>query len=62
MLIMALFIELITLKFVCDNTGNWGSVAREIILPELHNIGLIHLLVRGYACTVPRTQGSQEVS
>lgn len=59
---MAVFIKLITLKFVCDNAGNWGSVAREIIPPELHNVGLIHLLVHGYACTVPRAQRNQEVS
>jgi hypothetical protein len=34
----------------------------EIIPPELYNVGLIHLLVRGYTGTVPRVQSSQEVS
>jgi hypothetical protein len=62
MLIMPIFIKLMTLKYICDNAGNRGSVAREIILPELHNVGLIHLLVHGYAGTVTRVQSSQEVS
>jgi hypothetical protein len=53
MLIMVVFIKLMTLKYVCDNAGKRGSVAREITLPELRNIGLIHLLVHGYAGTVP---------
>ena len=50
---MAVFIKLMTLKYVSDNAVNRGSVAREIILPALHNVGLIHLLVHGYAGTVP---------
>ena len=53
MLIMAVFVKLVTLKYVCDNAGNRGSVAREIILPALYNAGLIHLVVHGYAGTAP---------
>jgi len=63
---MAVFIKLMTLKYVCDNADNRGSVAREIILPALYNVDLIHLLIHGYEGTVrppvPRVQSNQEVN